>query len=82
MKFEDLKVGMKVKATDVSQTVYNITNEEEKWVCTVIYIDVENERFSAKTDSCDFKSVIKKDFEDLNPRYFEPVKEKPTITKK
>ena len=82
MKIEDLKVGMKVKATGGSKTVYNITNEEEKWVGTVIYIDVNDERFSAKTDSCDFKGAIKKSFEDLNPRYFEPVKEKPTITKK
>lgn len=81
MKFEDLKVGMKVKAIGDSQTVYNITNEEEKWIGTVIYIDVEDERFSAKTDSCNFKGAIKKDFEDLNPWYFEPVGKKSTIAK-
>ena len=76
MKFDDLKVGMKVKAIG-DECVYGVTNKKSKWIGTVIYIDFDNEVFIAATDSCTDKYTHKGHiFEDLQSRFFEPVEEK------
>lgn len=81
MKFEDLKVGMKIKAI-CSENVYGVTNKEKKWMGTVAYIDFDNEAFTAKTDSCTYKYISKgRFFKGLKPRFFEPVEEEMTTTK-
>lgn len=81
MKFDDLKVGMKVKAV-CDECVYGVTNKERKWIGTVIYIDFDNETFVAATDSCTDKYTHKgRIFEDLQSRFFEPVEEKKTTAK-
>lgn len=81
MKFEDLKVDMKVKAI-CGEDVYGITNREKKWMGTVAYIDFDNEAFTAKTDSCTYKYISKgRFFKGLNSKYFEPVEEETTTTK-
>ena len=81
MKFEDLKVGMKVKAM-CGESVYCITNREKKWIGTIAYIDFDNEAFTAKTDSCTYKYISKgRFFKGLNPKYFEPVEEETVAPK-
>lgn len=76
MKFDDLKVGMKVKAIG-GECVYSVTNKESKWIGTVIYINFDNKVFIAATESCTDKHTHKGHiFEDLKPRFFEPVEEK------
>ena len=81
MKFEDLKVGMKVKAI-CGESVYGITNREKKWIGIIAYIDFDNEAFTAKTDSCTYKYISKgRFFKGLNPKYFEPVEEKTVAPK-
>lgn len=79
MKFENLKVGMKIKAV-CNERVYGVTNKESKWIGTVIYIDFDNKTFIAATDSCTDKYTRKGHiFKNLSSRFFEPVQEK-TIT--
>ena len=81
MKFEDLKVGIKVKAM-CGESVYCITNREKKWIGTIAYIDFDNEAFTAKTDSCTYKYISKgRFFKGLNPKYFEPVEEETVAPK-
>lgn len=79
MKFEDLKIGMKVEATG-SESVYGVTNREKKWIGIVTYIDFDNEAFTAETDSCTNIYISKGHFfKDLEPKYFEPVKKEKTV---
>jgi hypothetical protein len=79
MKFEDLKKGMKVKAT-CSECVYGVTNKENNWIGTVMQIYGDG-TFSAKTISCTHRCTARKVFVDLNPGFFEPVEEEPTTAK-
>lgn len=79
MKFDDLKIGMKVKAT-CDKCVYGVTNKENKWIGTVTQIYGDG-TFSAKTISCTHGCPVRKVFVDLKPGFFEPVEEKPTAAK-
>lgn len=79
MKFEDLKIGMKVEAI-CSENVYGVTNKESNWIGTVTQIN-GNGTFSAKTISCTHRWTAGKGFINLNPRFFEPVEEETTTTK-
>lgn len=79
MKFEDLKVGMKIKAI-CSENVYGVTNKESNWIGTVTQIN-GNGTFSAKTISCTHRWTAGKSFINLSPRFFEPVEEETTTIK-
>lgn len=75
MKFENLKVGMKVKAA-CDKCVYGVTNKENKWIGTVTQIYSDG-TFSAKTISCMHGLCAAREvFVDLKPGFFEPVEEK------
>lgn len=81
MKFEDLKIGMKVEATG-GLGVYCITTKRKKWIGTITYIDFDNKAFTAKTDSCTDRYIDKGHvFKGLNPQYFKPIKEKTVAPK-
>lgn len=79
MKFEDLKVGMKLKATKKSDTRYGITNSACEWQGTVIEVDEENNSFRARTTNHVYKRYIGDDFI-LDPQYFESIGEKKIVT--
>ena len=80
MMYEDLKIGMKVKAV-CDECVYEITNKESKWIGTVTQI-YDDGTFSAKTISCTHRWCTAREvFVDLKPKFFEPVEEKQTAAK-
>ena len=80
MMYDDLKIGMKVKAI-CSKKVYSVTNKENNWIGTVIQINGDGS-FCAKTISCcTHGCTTRKVFVELNPGFFEPVEEEPTMTK-
>ena len=80
MMYEDLKIGMKVKAV-CDECVYGITNKESKWIGTVTQI-YRDGTFSAKTISCTHRLCTTREvFIDLNPGFFEPVEEELTAAK-
>ena len=80
MMYDDLKIGMKVKAA-CDKCVYGVTNKENKWIGTVTQIYGDG-TFSAKTISCMHGlRTAREVFVDLNPGFFEPVEEKPTAAK-
>ena len=76
MKFEDLKVGMKVRAIDNN---YSITNKTNEWVGEVLSITCG--RFTAKTISTKNNICPKGyQYDRLRPEKFEPVvKEKKIV---
>lgn len=74
MMYDNLKIGMKVKAT-CDKCVYGVTNKENKQIGTVTQIYGDG-TFSAKTISCTHGCPVRKVFVDLNPGFFEPVEEK------
>lgn len=80
MKFEDLKVGMKVKANRYSNNSYNITTSENEWEGIVTYIDEENEVFIAETTYLKYKSYIGMSYDGLDPKNFDLVEEKKITT--
>lgn len=76
MKFEDLKVGMKVRAINDS---YPITNKINEWVGEVLSITCG--RFTAKTISTKNNLYPKGYLYDrLNPEKFEPVVKEKKVT--
>lgn len=76
MKFEDLEVGMKVRAIDDD---YSITNKTNEWVGEVLSITCG--RFTAKTVSTKNNICPKGyQYDHLRPENFEPVvKEKKIV---
>lgn len=75
MMYDDLKIGMKVKAA-CDKCVYGVTNKENKWIGTVTQIYSDG-TFSAKTISCMHGLCAAREvFVDLKPGFFEPVEEK------
>lgn len=74
MRIEDIKVGMKLKATERSNTRYTLTNSEYGWQGVVTEVDEENNVFKALTTKHKYKAYVKSDFI-LDPRYFEPIEE-------
>lgn len=69
MNFEDLKVGMMVRAID---NCYGLTNKNRKWVGTVTKV-CDDDTFIAKTESSLFKDEKGKQYYHLHPEHFEPV---------
>ena len=69
MKFEDLKVGMKIKAID---NYYGMTAKKRKWIGIVSKV-YDDSTFNAKTESS--TSMAEKDqiYENLRPEHFEKV---------
>lgn len=78
MKIKDMKVGMKLKATNKSNTRYSITNKKNEWQGVVTEIDEKNNVFKALTINHKYKSNIGEDFI-LDPQYFEPIEEKKIV---
>lgn len=78
MKFNELKVGMKIKAID---NRYSCTAEKHEWEGMVLYINTDERYFNAKTLSTHDPNTRKNEvFSRLSPEHFEPVvKEKKTI---
>lgn len=74
MRIEDIKVGMKLKATERSNTRYTFTNSKCGWQGVVTEVDEENNVFKALTTKHKYKAYVKSDFI-LDPRYFEPIEE-------
>lgn len=72
MMYDDLKIGMKVKA--VCNGVHCVANKENKWIGIVTQIYGDGS-FSATTISCTHDCAARKVFVDLNPGFFEPVGE-------
>ena len=71
MMYEDLKIGMKVKAV-CDKCVYGVTNKESKWIGTVTQRYADG-TFSAKTISCTHRFCTAREvFVDLKPEFFEP----------
>ena len=80
MMYDDLKIGMKVKAA-CDKCVYGVTNKENKWIGTVTQIYGDG-TFSAKTISCIHGlRTAREVFVDLKPRFFEPFEEEPNAAK-
>lgn len=78
MKFTDLKVGMKVRAID---NRYSCTAEKHEWVGEILYINLDERCFNAKTLSThDPKTRKNEIFTRLTPEHFEPIKEEKKIT--
>ena len=74
MKFEDLKVGMKIKPID---NTYYITNVSNKWEGEIVAIHPDSRTFTAKTI---VKGKIMFDRKYLlAPEYFTPIEEKKQI---
>ena len=67
MKFEDLKVGMMVKAID---NFYIMTAKKRKWVGTVYKI-CDDGTFIAKTESSIYTADKNRIYECLHPEHFE-----------
>ena len=74
MRIEDIKVGMKLKATERSNTHYTLTNSKYGWRGVVTEVDEENNVFKAYTTNHKYKAYVGSDFI-LDPRYFEPIEE-------
>ena len=69
MKFDDLKIGMKVKAID---NYYNFTSKDYKWIGVISEIK-SNQSFSAKTESTISTLYKDKRYFNLQPQHFEKV---------
>ena len=79
MKIEDLKLGMRVRATG-GYGIYTVTNKKQHWIGIVVDINIKTGKFIAKTESCDKQCVPKNYiFEGLNPKYFEPTKKEANL---
>lgn len=74
MKFEDLKIGMKLKANEKSNIHYTITNNKNEWQGVVTKIDKKRNFFNAITTKTIDNSYINSRFS-LDPKYFEPIEE-------
>ena len=78
MKFEDLKVGMKIRAID---DYYNVTRKFNQYVGEVTNIDEDNKTFTAKTihnTDIEFQHYV---WDGLKAKHFEPIhSEKREIT--
>ena len=72
MNFEDLRVGMMVKAID---NRYGLTTKNRKWVGTVTKIR-DNDTFTAVTESSISKAEKGQEYCSLRPEHFEPVSRK------
>ena len=72
MKFEDLEVGMKVKAID---DYYNVTRKYNQYVGEVTNIDEDNKTFTAKTIHSTFPDLGSRNREcdNLRANHFEPI---------
>ena len=83
MKFEDLKVGMRVRATG-SKYDYAITNKKYKWIGIIVDINNKAKTFSAKTDKSNCDDGLPKDyiFKLLEPDKFEPTKKEANLPKR
>ena len=68
MKFEDLKVGMKVRAID---NFYNVTNKYLKWT-GFVYEIYDNGTFSARTESSTLSDKGSL-YGNLSPQHFEKI---------
>ena len=79
MKFEDLKIGMKVKAKNISDFNYGYTCAKNEYVGEVIDIDYKTETFTVKTLQCRQWSVTAKKFFNLDPFFFDFCKKKGDI---
>ena len=77
MKFEDLKVGMRVRAID---NFYNFTSKEYQFEGKITDIDEENETFSAQTTHSTCLPFLHHLWYDLKAKHFEviPFEEKET----
>ena len=72
MNFEDLRVGMMVKAID---NRYGLTTKNRKWVGTVTKIR-DSDTFTAVTESSISKAEKGQEYCSLRPEHFEPVSRK------
>lgn len=72
MKFEDLKVGMKVRAID---NFYNFTSKKYQFEGEIIKINEKCEAFGVKTTYCTYLSQGTKNilWYDLKAEHFEPI---------
>lgn len=79
MKFEDLKVGMKVRAID---NFYNFTSKEYRFEGEITDIDEENKTFSAQTTHSTCLPFRHHLWDDLKAEHFEiiPAKKREIAT--
>ena len=79
MKFEDLKVGMKVKAID---NAYRVTNKSYQFEGEIIDINKKCKTFTAKTTHTTYpnKELRLYEWNDLKAKHFEPIEEKKIVT--
>ena len=72
MKFEDLEVGMKVRAID---DYYNVTRKYNQYVGEVTNIDEDNKTFTAKTIHSTFPDLgsRNREWDNLRANHFEPI---------
>ena len=72
MKFEDLKVGMKIRAID---DYYNVTRKYNQYVGEVTNIDEDNKAFTAKTIHSTFPDIELRncEWDKLRANHFEPI---------
>ena len=72
MKFEDLKVGMKVRAID---DYYNVTRKYNQYVGEVTNIDEDNKTFTAKTIHSTFPDLESRnrEWDNLRANHFAPI---------
>lgn len=82
MRFEDVKIGMEVKANKKSNGAYSITTEENNCKGKVVKLLPEFGEFELLVTRCNgFEEYTNATF-DVEPEYFEPVvseKEEPEI---
>lgn len=79
MKFEDLKVGMKIRAID---NWYMITKKAYQYEGEITYINKDDETFAAKTTHSIYPDLELRHYiwDDLKAEHFEPIKEKKVVT--
>ena len=72
MKFEDLKVGMKIRAID---DYYNVTRKYNEYVGEVTNIDEDDKTFTAKTIHSTFPDIEfrNREWDNLRAKHFEPI---------
>lgn len=69
MMYDDLKIGMKIRAVD---NYYNLTSKDHKWIGVIFEIN-SNGSFSAKTESTISTLYKDKRYFNLQPQHFEKV---------
>lgn len=80
MRFEDLKVGMKIKANKKTNDAYLYTCQSKGYVGIVIDINNKEKTFSARTIASKLDFDINSKWSDLKAEGFDPYIEKKKIT--